>query len=260
MKKTKLIALTMVVAIMMMGAGYAIWSDQVFLTTKVSTGDFDMTITDLTTRTGDNEIQNEKHDPMWHSFDWTNLVKAEKLNANEAIVEFSDMYPGGVVQVDMTMVNNGSIPAVLKDVKVEYLSGNQELFNLLRAQTSWKVDVDGDGKIDPMGKYNWGHVDWDKNPWHKLPSALKALVKNLDYYNIVVEPGGCLTLGDGTEDGCIKFKLDSSAGNEFQNQAVRFKITFDWEQWASDPNANGYDNYGGDGEIPGIVGQDVQPQ
>ncbi|WP_019228719.1 hypothetical protein [Sedimentibacter sp. B4] len=255
MKKTKLIALTMAVAIMMMGAGYAIWSDQVFLTTKVSTGNFDMTIDKITTRTGDNEKQNEQHDPMWHSYDWTNLVRAEKLNANEAIVEFSDMYPGGVVQVDMTMVNNGSIPAVLKDVKVEYLSGNQELFNLLRAQTSWKADIDGDGDQD-----DWAHVEWNKDPWYKLPAALKALVANTKSNNLVIEPNGWFALGDGTEDGCIKFKLDPSAGNEFQKQAVRFKITFDWEQWASDPNANGYDNYGGDGEIPGIVGQDVKPQ
>jgi hypothetical protein len=121
----------------------------------------------------------------------------------------------------------------------------------LRAQTSWKADIDGDGDQDA-----WQHVEWNKDPWYKLPAALKALVANTKSNNLVIEPNGWFALGDGTEDGCIKFKLDPSAGNEFQKQAVRFKITFDWEQWASDPNANGYDNYGGDGEIPGIVGQE----
>jgi hypothetical protein len=254
MKKTKLIALTMVVAIMMMGAGYALWNDQVFLTTKVSTGNFDMQIEKVTTRTGDNEKQNEQHDPMWHSYDWTNQVKAEKLNANEAIVEFSDMYPGGMVQVDMTMYNRGSIPAKLKDVKVEYLSGNKDLFNLLRAQTSWKADIDGDGDQDA-----WAHVD-DWKEWYNIPKALRSLVANTNSRNLVIEPDGWFALGDGSEEGCIKFRLDPSANNDFQNQSVRFKITFDWEQWASNPNDNGYDAYGGDGEIPGIVGQEQQPQ
>lgn len=250
MKKTKFIALVLVVAIMLMGAGYAVWNDQVFLTTTVRTGNFDMVITDVSTRTGDQQDKNEVHD--WHQYDWTHSTRAEVLNSNQAVVEFSDMYPGGTVQVDMKMVNNGSIPAKLKSIDVELLSGNQDLFNLLRAQTSWKVDINGDDIIDPMGQYNWGHVEWDRDPWYKIPGALNALVNNLNYYNIVIEPGGCLTLGDGTEDGCIKIKLDPNAGNEFQNKNCKFKITFNWEQWAADPSSNPYDGtsgYGGDGDI-----------
>jgi hypothetical protein len=249
MKKTKLIALVMVVAIMLMGAGYALWSDQVSLTTKVSTGNFDMAITKVTTRTGDNQTQNEVHN--WHSYDWTHSV-SKSFTANEAIVEFGDMYPGGMVQVDMTMTNNGTIPAKLKSVDVEYLSGNEELFKLLRAETSWKADINGDGTQD-----DWAHVEW--GTWYKLPKALKALVDNVNNNNLVIEPNGWFALGDGTEDGCIKIKLDPSAGNEFQNESVRFKITFDWEQWASNPNDNPYDDpgqgqtgpdgYGGDGDI-----------
>ncbi|MEA4845699.1 MAG: hypothetical protein VB106_00535 [Clostridiaceae bacterium] len=250
MKKTRFIALALVVAIMLMGAGYAVWSDKVSLKTTVKTGNFDMEITKLTTRTGDNQEQNEAHD--WHQYDWTHSVNAEILNPNEAIVEFSDMYPGGTVQVDMTMTNKGSIPAKLKSIDVEFLGGNQDLFNLLRAQTSWKADINGDGTIEDMSKYGWGHVEWNVNPWYQVPGALNALVNHLNSYNIVIEPDGSLALGDGTEDGCIKFKLDSSAGNEFQDKNCRFKITFNWEQWASDPTDNPYDGangYGGDGDI-----------
>lgn len=247
MKKTKLIALVMVVAIMLMGAGYALWSDNVLLETKVNTGNFDMEIIKATTRTGDNQTQNEEHD--WHSYDWTHSV-SKSHTANEAIVEFGDMYPGGMVQVDMTTKNNGTIPARLKSVDVEYISGNEELFNLLRAETSWKADIDGDGTQD-----GWAHVEWGE--WYKLPRALKALVDNTDAYGdhgLVIEPNGWFALGDGTEDGCIKIKLDPNAGNEFQDQAVRFKITFNWEQWASNPNDKPYDDgtidgYGGDGDL-----------
>lgn len=244
MKKTKFLALVLVVAMMMVGAGYAIWSDQVLLNTTVNTGNFAMNITKLTTRTGDNQTQNEVHD--WHSYDWTH-AGAKSFTSNEAFVVFNELYPGGMVQVDMTMENKGTIPAKLASVDVEYVSGNKDLFELLQAQTSWKADINGDGIQDA-----WAHVEWNKAPWYNVEEALDALVANTTAKNLVIEPKGWFALGDGTEDGCIKFKLDPIAGNEFQNETCQFKITFNWEQWASNPNDNPYDGptgYGGDGHL-----------
>jgi len=254
MRNTKFLVLALAVAIMLMGAGYAIWSDQTFLTTTAKTGNFDMQITAATTRTGDDEFKNEKHNPIWHSYDWT-AAGSVSHNANSATVEFIDLYPGGTVQVDMTTENKGTIPAKLKSIDVELISESQEgLFNLLRAQTSWKADINGDGSQDA-----WGHVEWDRDNWRDVRGALNALVKQTTERNLVIEPGGWFALGDGTEEGCIKFKLDAKAGNEFQKQNCKFKITFNWEQWATDPNENPYANYGqpgsgygGDGKIEGL--------
>ncbi|MFT9495128.1 hypothetical protein [Anaerosolibacter sp.] len=243
MKRTKVLALVLSAAVMLMGAGYAAWSDQVFVTSTVRTGNFNMEVTKATTRTGDEQAKNEVHN--WHSYDWTHSASVEH-KANEVIVEFNDLYPGGMVQLDMTTVNNGTLPARLKGAKVEFVSGNEELFNLLRAQTSWKADIDGDGDQD-----DWSHVE-DWKTWRELQGALNALVADTTADNLVIEPKGWFSLGDGTEEGCIKLKLDSSAGNEFQNKSVKFKITFDWEQWATNPNDNPYDGengYGGDGDL-----------
>lgn len=243
MKKTKVIALVLCAAIMLMGAGYAAWSDQVFLNTTVRTGNFAMEITKATMRTGSNQAQNEVHD--WHSYDWTRSG-AVSNTATTATVEFLDMYPGGMVQVDMTTQNKGTIPAKLKSIDLEFVGGNQDLFNLLLAQTSWKADITGDGTQD-----DWEHVEQFKT-WRALPLALDKLVESTNANNLVIEPNGWFALGDGTEDGCIKFKLDPSADNTFQNQSCKFKITFNWEQWATDPNANPYDGtngYGGDGDL-----------
>jgi len=259
MKRTKFIALALVVAIMLMGAGYAAWSDQTFLRTTVRTGNFDMQITKTSIRTGDNELQNEKHNPIWHSYDWTHSGTVSHT-ANEAIVEFIDLYPGGMVQVDITTENMGTLPARLDSVDVEFLGGNEDLFNLLRAQTSWKADIDG--AVEEKEQDAWAHVEWDRKNWRSIQGALNALVNNTNENNLVIEPGGWFALGDGTEDGCIKIKLDPSAGNEFQNQSCRFKITFNWEQWATNPNDNPYDGYlgdgsgyGGDGDIDGVWGE-----
>ncbi|HUV84880.1 MAG TPA: hypothetical protein VMV86_04175 [Methanosarcinales archaeon] len=244
MKRTKVLALVLAAAVMLMGAGYAAWTDQTFLNTTVRTGNFGMEITKASIRTGDNQTQNEVHN--WHSYDWTHSGVVSHT-ANTAVVEFIDLYPGGMVQVDMTTQNNGTIPAKLKGATVEFISGNEDLFNLLRAQTSWKADIDGDGSQD-----DWAHVEWDLQNWKGIKGALNALVANTNSKNLVIEPEGWFALGDGEEDGCIKFKLDSSAGNEFQKQACKFKITFDWEQWATNPNENPYDGldgYGGDGDF-----------
>lgn len=254
MKKSKFIALALVVAIMMIGAGYAIWNEELFLTTTVKTGKFDMEITGIGTRTGDDQKKNEAHD--WHKYDWTHAVKANTKvlpGGNSAIVEFKDLYPGGVVQVDMKFENKGTIPAKLKSATVEFLGGDEELFNLLRAQTTWKADANGDNEKD-----KWAHVNQD---WWTVQGALNKLVESTNKQNLVIEPGGWFTLGaesdDMEEDNCILFKLHPNAGNDFQNKSCRFKITFDWEQWASDPTANPYNDgalpgYGGDGDIQEI--------
>lgn len=243
MKRIKFLVLASVVATAMMGAGYAAWTDTTVLSSTVRTGNFDMQITKATTRTGDNQAQNEVHN--WHSYDWTH-AEPVSFDANTAVVTFNDLYPGGMVQVDMTTKNMGTLPARLKSAKVEYVSGDRAVFNKLLAQTSWKADINGDGTQD-----DWAHVEnWTQ--WRPVGDALDKLVENTDLKNLVIEPKGYFSLGDGTEEGCIKFKLDPSVGNEFQNKTVKFKITFNWEQWTTDPNAKPYDGvggYGGDGDL-----------
>jgi len=253
-KRAKFLMLVLIVAIMLIGAGYAIWNEELFLTTTVRTGKFDVEITGVGTRTGDDQRKNEAHD--WHKYDWTHGVKANTKvlpDGNSAIVEFKDLYPGGVVQVDMKFENKGTIPAKLKGARVELLSGNEDLFNLLRAQTTWKADVNGDGVKD-----KWAHVNQD---WWTVQRALDKLVESTNKVNLVIEPGGWFTLGaeseEVEEENCILFKLHPDAGNEYQNQYCKFKITFDWEQWAKDPTQNPYDGengYGGDGDIQEIEG------
>lgn len=264
MKKTKLIALTMVVAIMMMGAGYALWSDQLTLDTTVKTGKFDMQITEATTRTGDEELKNEEQyadgNKGFHKADWTHSKKVGH-NETSAWVEFNDLYPGGAVQVDLKMENMGTIPARLKSIVVSDVTESVPgLYNLLTAQTSWKADIDG--AVEKEEKDAYGHVEQFK-VWRGVQDAMNTLVADTNAYGtngLVIEPGGWFALGDGTEDNCIVFKLDSSAGNTYQNANCKFKITFVWEQWASDPLANPYEVYGGDGDIDGVFGRDVQPK
>lgn len=246
MKRSRVIALALVVAVMLMGAGYATWYDTTTLTGTVRTGNLDMQITAATTRTGDNQAQNEAHpEDTWHMYDWTH---ANSINhdANSVTVDFKDLYPGGVVQVDMTTENKGTIPAKLESISVQLLGGNADLFNALQAQTSWKADINGDGTQD-----TWGHVKWGE--WGNVPTELNNLAADLTSKKIVIEPKGYLKFdGENQEPGCIQFRLDPNAGNAYQNQWCQFKVTFNWAQWSNDPTAapyNGTNGYGGDGDL-----------
>lgn len=248
MKRSRFLALALVVAVMLMGAGYAAWSDQVFLTTTVNTGNFKMEIdkgTSSTVRTGSRQADNLVH--RWHHFDWTSGTRANDVSFvgdDTMVVQLSDLYPGGVVQVDMKVNNMGTIPAKLGSINVEYLEGDYNLFTKLVAKSTWKADVTGDRLQD-----KWSH---GSNQWASLQDAMNNLVTDTNTKNLVIEPNGWFSLGLGEEqeeDGCIQFKLLEDADNYYQDKTVKFKITFNWEQWTTNPNANPYTNYGGDGDL-----------
>lgn len=254
MKRTRFIALALVVAIMLMGAGYAAWSDRVFLDTTIRTGNFDMQITEVSARTGNNGLRqaaNATHG--WHWFDWTaqnNSNIGIDVNKTTATVELLDLYPGGVVQVDMKTKNMGTIPAKLSSINVEYLGGNSDLFYSLLAKSTWKADVDGAGYVQNAAGSKWSHVL--PAEWLPLQAAMDKLVADTVTKNLIIEPNGYFALGldEENEEGCIQFKLAESAGNALQNQSVRFKVTFNWDQWTTTPNAsNSYLIYGGDGDL-----------
>jgi len=255
MKKTKFIAIVLAIAVMLMGAGYAAWSEQLFVTTTVRTGNFDMKIVEARLRTGDNDAQNYAHTPPWSQFDWTHSGDVTIAdNGNSAIVEFLDLYPGGCVQLDLKMQNLGTIPARLKSVNVEFISGNEELFSNLLASVSYKADVNGDG-------YKGWNDSVDKSAHIKnlafdnmVTQLEEALIESLNSKNVVIEPNGFLALhGEDEEPNCIVFKLNPEAGNHLQNQRCRFKITFNWEQWSTNPSADNRNTYGGDGDIQPVV-------
>lgn len=251
MRKTRFIALALAVAVMLMGAGYALWSDKTVVTTTVKTGNFNMDITSASIRTGDMELANERMG--WHWYDWTHgdYHRDVKISDNKksVVIEARDLYPGGAFRFDMRVKNNGTIPAKIKSIDVEKLYESKEgLFDLMGAKYTWNIDVDSDGNYDHL------HFGGGNN-WRSIQNSMNHLVASASNMNLVIEPGDSIGFGSEDEPGCIEFKLDPSAGNEYQNQRCVFKITFNWEQWASDPAANPYPYYGnyGDGDITGIV-------
>lgn len=107
MKRTKIIALVLCASIMLMGAGYAYWSDTLVINNTVSTGELNV------------EFQNTSvvGDPTnVATIGWTKGAADTADEINNVAITTSNMYPGAVVGLNTTIANTGTIPAVLKPI------------------------------------------------------------------------------------------------------------------------------------------------
>lgn len=129
MKRTKFLALALVVAVMMMGAGYAYWSDTLTIENTVSTGKLDVDFNNLTWEKYTNydsdtnfttddtnimeafvEIQSDDTDPS-DGVDADNDGNTDKLD-----ILITNLYPGGTVIAKCTLDNESTIPVLLEKI------------------------------------------------------------------------------------------------------------------------------------------------
>lgn len=106
MKKSRMIALTLVVAIMLLGAGYAAWSDTLTITSTVKTGKLDV-----------NMLQDGASVVVQQS---TGVAESETIGRTKTIavgddvatVNVDNLYPGAVVVVTIPVKNDSTIPVI----------------------------------------------------------------------------------------------------------------------------------------------------
>jgi hypothetical protein len=127
MNKTKLIALTMVVALMMVGAGYAAWNDTLSINTTVNTGQLDLYFT------GEEELVLSDY--------VTGSVGYEEDESGDndwdiANVTLSNLYPGATAKVTLKIQNNSTIPVKMNkimDTRSDNWGANGVNFNQIGA-------------------------------------------------------------------------------------------------------------------------------
>jgi len=132
MKKGKFLALAIMVAIMLMGAGYAYWSEKVVMNNTVKTGELDV------------EFVEKEKKGLW---DWTYYPKVEinddlhdlglseqtrrngapvavsasiSENKKTVNVTVANMYPGAGFTVKNKLENTGTIHAKVTDIKFSW--------------------------------------------------------------------------------------------------------------------------------------------
>lgn len=112
MKKTKFLALVLVASIMLMGAGYAYWTDTLTIENTVATGNLDVTFTDLNVLTYDNYDIDPKEltDDTYMKAD-IHIVNEENGDENDMLkIAAPQLFPDCAVKVSSTIKNNSTIP------------------------------------------------------------------------------------------------------------------------------------------------------
>lgn len=104
MKKTKFLALVLVVSIMMMGAGYAYWSQTLTFDTTVQTGELEVSFI-TPPSTGSN-------------FPEQTTSKLTVTDYNTMRVEYGNVYPGAESTLSFKIKNTGSITAHVDDFTI----------------------------------------------------------------------------------------------------------------------------------------------
>ncbi|NLO39451.1 MAG: hypothetical protein GX115_08290 [Ruminiclostridium sp.] len=99
MKKTRFIALVLAVAVMLIGAGYAWWSETVTLNTDVTTGVLDMDIVSFTSEQSQNVTITNANGNIGLDADDTDSLD----------VNINNLYPGAFGKAVIGIQNNGTM-------------------------------------------------------------------------------------------------------------------------------------------------------
>lgn len=127
MKKYKFIALALVFAVMLMGAGYAYWTETLTINSTVSTGDLDVRFAPHVIH-GDYDHNLNLDNFFKNLWDLVNDQKIDEGKFMDVSVEpsedskkliftVSDIYPGAGGFLHFALVNTGTVPATLTNIE-----------------------------------------------------------------------------------------------------------------------------------------------
>ncbi|ABR46720.1 hypothetical protein Amet_0493 [Alkaliphilus metalliredigens QYMF] len=124
MKRTKFLALALVVALMMMGAGYAYWTQDLTIQNTVNTGELDVQFTEL-------ELDVEGAAYMGSA---SSFLPADTDGEYNLKLDLIDAYPGAGFTVSFDLANTGTLAANVRNFDITDTNNNADLV-LVRSYT-----------------------------------------------------------------------------------------------------------------------------
>lgn len=214
-KRSKMLALMMVLAFALTGVGYAWWTDTLYINGTVETGnlavEFDEGCPGVLPLVGD-----APYVTATAEYDETKKI---------CTFEVSGLYPGASVLLDIQQKNKGSIPAKFDKATLTVVEDPGNIIDDLNC-TAWYV---GDKNGNAWGGGTGGFIQIDQ-PLASLGTNMTAAISGL-----VLEPGGWINFDnpeDTSEDpNCIILTMKKTADNATQNQTIKFQLQMDWKQF-----------------------------
>jgi len=212
------------VAVMLVGTAYALWNQNITLTTTAAMGEMDVEVVcdpwvyPLSTMPG----------LEWYGSspeDYIGPISGDVSSDKQSItVEVKDLYPGGEYGLNFTIKNTGDVPFCLKDV-VLTCTGNTALFNRLTGAFQFMYQSENyDAQYIKVGPEAFSDGT--------LADALLA-----ECEDVILYPGDELVSWwghPGMQDVATTFMQvlvdDEITGDQFENQSTSFRIDFVWEQ------------------------------
>lgn len=251
--KKKFLALTMASAVMLMGAGYAYWTDASIINNTVTTGEFAVNFVNadgypkLFGATGEKYVG--QLDPTG------NMGKIITTNdSKHTTVNISNMYPGREMRYEIKVRNDGTIPVVFNGADVD-LNGTTAGFAdklMIQVQVAkWHKHVDGtaDHQFAVGEAGYWAGQSLGFKPLANLQTNLNTIMSGL-----MLEPGEFITFdvpdadlaqwkldNPGLSEGeCVTIKLPETVGtaanpDEFEKATAKFNMTLNWKQHNAPP-------------------------
>ncbi|GKU31619.1 SipW-dependent-type signal peptide-containing protein [Clostridium folliculivorans] len=236
MRKIRVLALALILSVILMGAGYAAWTDTTVITNTVRTGTL-----------------NVKFDQSnFSGIKYPDACAAQYAKASADIVDkdshtmqvqLNDLYPGSWAAFRVKGINAGTIPAKIDNIDVQF-SGDKELLPYLSYET--RIGIDPNGNNSDLSKFTisgkLSKFGEDINNYLKQHNEVKNLQlspNNKGCFYIGVPQNGfsvnanCSNNNNNTvaPDGYFVIKFDKAAPNELQKKALNFTITVNFKQF-----------------------------
>ena len=120
MRKSRFLVLALVVAVMMMGAGYAAWTETVTINNNVCTGELDVDLAAGTVAVFSDTAG--AVEPAGITRTAEAVLDAGDTENNTATVTVDNLYPGAFVTISVPISNVGTIPAKLDAITNTFAS------------------------------------------------------------------------------------------------------------------------------------------
>lgn len=186
MKKRRLVALALAAGIMLMGAGYAQWNDNITVKTTVETGELEV---ELQCSCADAYVY-ENATEIWRYYSgneeyYDNIkVSTPIIKGDTVTFGFENLFPGSAAVAKLYIKNTGTMPAVLQGIKVDpktidSYDGKAELLEVVLVDYRFRVK-DSEGNVVPGYKFSGENVPL-KDLQRELDTQLKGIELLPDY-------------------------------------------------------------------------------
>ena len=196
MKKSKLIIIVAIVALLVVGGAYAAWTSRTTVSVNASSGEMDVAISATSVGKVSEYVEFAKN----------NISVSEDQKA--ATMSIANLYPGAEANATITITNTGTIPVKLSGC-------TQERISAVDTKTNKPLSATDAGML--LVKYNATAVT--KTGQVKASDSSTAATATLfSTANMVIEAGATVTFD-------MQIMLDKNAADSTEKALYTFKFT-----------------------------------